>query len=241
MKDNRIKIKTKMKKVYKEPRISVNPLCEYVVSATASKRNSIIKQSKTPISFITKWYNKAEDILSFYLANVRDSPKILSMEANRLQTDLYTDEMERKYAHASADAINSFLKKEKSARTILSAYALETAVNENKHKFILKGVQISLRPELILRDNQGKEQLGFVKFYFSKNDLLTQERGEAMACLIKYYFEQEFAYAFKPENCLVIDVFAGEFISAPKSHKRIIANIEASCLEIADRWDKVKV
>jgi hypothetical protein len=230
--------KRKPVKVYQDPRISVNPLCEYVDDASATRRTSIIKQCKRPVSYITKWYNDAEDILSFYLSKVRNDSKVLSVETQRLKAIAKThpDEMERKFALASATALNSFLAHELDIRTLLSPYHLDIAVNDSKHKFMLCGVQISLRPELILRDQEGKQQLGFVKFYFGKNEALTESRAELIACLTKYYFEQEFAFAFKPQHCLVLDVFTGRLWQAPKAHKRNLSNIEASLREIADRW-----
>ncbi|MGF7040088.1 hypothetical protein [Mucilaginibacter lappiensis] len=235
------KIKTKMKKVNEYPRISVNPLCEYVDEATASRRNSIIRQCKTPVSFITKWYNRAEDSLSSYLTNVRDEPAFLSIEADRMRNVIPFDVMEKKYAVASSDALKSFLKYELEVRHKLSSFKPEIAVHNPNHKFILSGVQISLRPELILRDENGKQQLGFVKFYFGKNEPLGKDRGESMACLTKHYFENEFGFNFKSEHCMVLDVYRGEIFTSPRAYKRILANIEAACKEIADRWDKVIV
>ncbi|MES2268770.1 MAG: hypothetical protein V4520_18545 [Bacteroidota bacterium] len=230
-----------MKKIYNDPRISVNPLCEYVLSTTASKRNSIIKQCKTPVPYITKWYNQAEEILSFYLAQIRDEPKVIYTEAHRLKVKSTDDKMEKKYATASYEALNAYLSHELNVRERLSNYKLEMAVHDSKHKFILKGVQISLRPELILRDLDGKEQLGFVKFYFCKTEPLSKDKGELMACLTKFYFEHEFGFKFTNENCIVLDVFNGQIFSAPKAFRRNISNIEASLVEIADRWDKVLV
>ncbi len=235
------KNKIKKKRIHENPRISVNLLCEYVDEATASRRNSIIKQSKSPIAFITKWYNRAEDALSYYLSEIRDEPTLLSLEAKRIRGIRSFDEMELKYAIASAEALLAFLKKEAWVRNKLSAFKPEIAVHNPNHKFILSGVQISLRPELILRDKEGKQQLGFVKFYFGKNEELGEDRGELMACLTKYYFEQEFGFSFKNDHCMVLDVYRGEIYTAPKAFKRNIANIEAACREIADRWDKVDI
>jgi len=218
------------------PRISVNPLCEYV-EATPSRRNSIIKQCKTPATFITKWYNRAEDILSFYLSEIRDDPKQLSIEIDRLRTSGYQD-MERKYAITSAFSLRSFLKHELAIREMLRPYTLAMSNNDIKHKFMLKGVQISLRPELILRDADGKQQLGFVKFYFGKEPL-SQNRGELMACLIRHYFQLEQGFDFNNQQCIIIDVYTGKIFQAPKSYKRRVADIEASCQEIADRWDRI--
>lgn len=228
-------------KINNEPRISVNPLCEYVVSASATKRNGIIRNCKRPLTFITKWYNTAEELLAFYLSNIRDEPKVLQTEIARIKTKKYADEMEEKYANASAEALHSFLGVELKIREVLAPFSVEMAVNDSKHKFINNGVKISLRPEIILRDCQGKQQLGFVKFYFSKCEPLGKDRGELMACLIKHYFEQEFAFKFKNQHCFVLDVYNGILYTSPNSFKKRISDINAACKEIADRWDRVLV
>lgn len=233
-----------MKKTSKfkdDPRISVNPLCEYVVEASASRRNSIIRNCKKPVTFITKWYNNAEDLLSFYLSEIRDDPKVLTVEISRLRTRFYGDDQEQKYGYASADALSSFLVNELSIRSEFAPYTLEMSVNSNKHKFIVNGVKISLRPELIVRDKSGKQQLGFVKFYFCKGESLSDRRAEYMAVLTKHYFEQEFGFTFKNQHCFVLDVYTGQLHVAPSASKRRLSDIEAACREIADRWDKVLV
>lgn len=217
----------------------MNPLCEYVVEATASRRNAIIKRCKFPSAYITKWYNEAEDILAFYLSEIRDDPKQLLIESERLRTASYDDDMERKYAKASSLALRSFLTQEDQVSMALALYTLEMSVNENKHKFMLKGVQISLRPELIVRDSEGKQQLGFVKFYFGKDEPLSESRGELMACLLRHYFELEHGLSFKTQHCMVLDVYRGRLFYAPKAFKRRVADIEASLQEIADRWAMV--
>ncbi len=225
-------------KIKKDPRISVNALCEYAL-ASPSKRLTILKKCKKPVPYITNWYNQAEDVLSFYLAEIRDDVSVLKVEAGRLRSKKAISPMDKKFNNACADALQAFIKDDKSVRNILSPYKPEIAVNDTKHKFIVNGVQISLRPELILRDLQGKQQLGFVKFYFGKNEELTQEKGELIACLTKYYFEQEYGFTLKSKDCLVLDVYRGEMYSAPNAYKRAIANIKAALSEILDRWDKI--
>ena len=220
--------------------MALNPLCEYVSEATASRRNSIIKKSKAPVTFITRWYNKAEDILAYYLSEIRDDPEYLKLEIDRLRTGHHSDEMERKYAITSAFSLRSFLVNELSIRKILSPFRLFIAINDTQHKFILRGVQISLRPELIVRDSLGRQQLGFIKFYFGKEPL-SNARGELMACLTKHYFQLEHGFNFDNQHCMVIDVYRGQIFYAPKAFKRRVADIEASCQEIADRWDKISL
>jgi len=220
---------------YSTPRISVNPLCEYVY-ATATRRGSIIKNSKEKPTYMTVRYNHAEEILSFYLAQSTVDVKILTDQIYSLNTIKYKSDFEKRCATISAEALSAFLRKESYVKKILSLYKSFMTIEETKHKLIINGVQISIRPEIILRDTLGKQQLGFVKFYFSKSVPLTQERAELIACVGKHYFESEHHLPLLNKNCFVLDVFRGEIFSAPKSHVKRMNDIYASCQEIADRW-----
>lgn len=231
----------KKTKVYPNHRISVNPLCEYVAEAGPARRNSIIKQCKKPIPYIVKLYNDAEDIISLYLSVVKDNPKLLVREASRLLAGPFKDDNDKKCAQASAGALKAFKLKELALRGVFETYVLGSATDDTHHKFMMNGVQISLRPELIVRAPDGKQQLGFIKLYFSKGTPLSKERAEMIACLTKNYFEEEFGFGFKPEHCFVLDVFEGKLYNAPKAYKRSLANIKAACQEIADRWHSVEV
>lgn len=228
-------------KVNEDPRITVNPLCEYVDNASPARRFSIIKQSKKPLPYVTRWYNQADELLSFYLSAIKDDPKVLRTEIGRLVTRNYGTDTERKYANASAEALSSFLTNESRSRKEFEAFTLEMAVHNPKHKFMIEGVKVSLRPELLIRDSAGKEQLGFVKFYFCKSEPLEEERAFLMACLVRYYFEQEYGFNFKNEHCFVLDVYTGALYNHPTAYKKRLSDIKAACKEIADRWGKVTV
>lgn len=236
-----MEFKTKIRslRVNRFPRISVNPLCEYI-EASASRRTSIIRQSKTLPTFITRWYNQAEDILAFYLSEIRDDSRVLSIEIERLKSLSYTkDENERKYGLASAESLSSFLTYHSNIQELFSKYDVTMAVYDSKHKLSINGVQISIRPELLLRSRVDGKEIGFVKFYFSKMESLSKDRGELMACLGKEYFSRIYSLSFKNSDCIILDVYRGKVFTAPRASVKRIADIEASCQEISDRWDRV--
>lgn len=222
----------------KRPRISLNPLCEYV-EAGPYRRSSIIKNSKEPPLYITRYYNVGEELLTRYLSQVRDKPIFLRLHSSRLRLLSHNNDSEAKNAKFSSEALLSFLSHEKSIRKKLSAYSIETSLNDNTNKVIINGVQISIRPELLLRDSEGKQQLGFMKLYFSKTEPLTRDRAELIATVGKHYFETEKGIMLNSKHCMVLDVFRGTLFNAPKSFKRRIWDIEAACQEIFDRWDMI--
>jgi hypothetical protein len=225
-------------KYHLNPRMGINPLCEYVYLSSASRRSTIIKNAKEKPTFVVKRYNEAEDFLSYFLASKCDS-KLLLEHIKSLRTGYYAKEFERDCAHYSADALEGFFRNGLWLTGLMENYDLEVSLNQTTHKIIISGVQISIRPELILYKKGTKERVGFLKLYISKTKPLESHHGELVACLGKSYFLEEHTLNFHSDCCLVLDVFRGELITAPKAFKKRMSDITASCKEIADRWDLV--
>ena len=223
---------------YKDPRIGINPLAQYTDGATATRRSSIIKNAKDKPLFIVRRYNEAEEFLAHFLASGASS-RLLADHITTLRTGFYFKDSDRENASYSADALQAFYKNGLWLPGLLSAYNIDVTVHENAHKTIVEGVQVSLRPELMLRDKKSGEQIGFVKFHFSKTRPLPSSQAELIACFGKHYFESEHTLVFKASNCLVLDVFTGGITQAPKAFAKRLSDIKASCREIADRWHLV--
>lgn len=225
-------------KTYKEPRLGIISLCEYQ-SASAVRRNTIIKNAKEVPSYIVRRYNEAEDFLTHFLIAKGDS-RFLMDHIHSLRNSYYDKQSDKDCAHSCADALEGFLQKGFWFNSFLDQFALECSLPYAHNKMIIKGVQVSIRPELILRAKDGRQQLGFVKLYFSKSKPLTQMMGELITCVGKHYYMEEYNMVFKENNCLVFDVFRGQLYAAPRAFKKRMSDVNASCSEIADRWHLVK-
>lgn len=223
---------------YKDPRIAINPLSQYTDGATAIRRASIIKNAKEKPTFLVRRYNEAEEFLAHFLATGARS-QLLSDHITTLRTSYYSKDFDKECAQNSADALQAFYINGLWLPGLLSKYAIDVTVHENAHKTIIEGVQVSVRPELILRDKKSGERVGFVKFHFSKTKPIPASQAELVACFGKYYFESEHTLVFKANNCFVLDVFTGEVTQAPKAFAKRLLYIKASCREIADRWHLV--
>lgn len=223
---------------YKNPRIGINSLAQYTGGATATRRSSIIKNAKDNPLFIIRRYNEAEEFLAHFLASGASS-QMLNDHITTLKTSYYFKDSDKENAAHSADVLHAFYKNGLWLSGLLSSYTIDVTVHENAHKTIVEGVQVSLRPELMLSDKQSGERVGFVKFYFSKTRPLPSNQAELIACFGKYYFESEHTLVFKANNCFVLDVFSGAMTQAPKAFTKRLLDIQASCKEIADRWDLV--
>ena len=224
-------------RVYATPRMSVNMLGEYV-NASASRRNAIIKDSRIVPTYIAKRYNYASDIISKYISSGKSDINLLRKEIVLLKTGTYSSKYEKEMAMFSVEAVSAFLNHADVITNIFESSKLEASIHFNFHKINLEGVEISIRPEIILKSSKTKEIIGFIKLYFSKNNELDLDRGDFITCLGRNYFNEGHSLNLAEKNCFVLDVFRGELMTAPRAFKRRMSDISASCREISDRWDR---
>lgn len=225
-------------RVYTTPRMSIKMLCEYVVKASASRRSSIIKDSSIVPTYIAKRYNSAAEAVAGFLSQPNSDLKSLMNELGYLKTKSYNSKYEREMAMLSIQALYSFAPHAISFKEILSGFKVEQANHFNYHKLSIEGVEISIRPELIIRNILNNEIIGFIKLYFSKTEPLDPESAALITCLGRNYFNETHSLNMSEKNCFVLDVFRGELSTAPKSFKKRMSDISAACREIADRWSR---
>jgi len=228
--------------VVKQPKISAKQLCEYA-EATANGRLSILKACKIKkpgIIAISRRYNEAEELICTFMAHSRGFFSVLKDYAKDLKKKSSTKiDKEKENLEACAEALEAFYQLDAKVQHQFADMLLRCTLSDRTHKFMLGNVTISIRPELMTSADSGLSECGFVKLYFGKTTALTKTMGENMATLGKYYFQHVRKKDFERENCIVIDVFAGQIYHAPKAEKRTLKNLEACCAEIADRWEKI--
>ena len=221
----------------KEPRMSAKMLCEYA-EASALTRASIIKDCKFKKPFITSRYNLAEEFASEFLSKAIEYPEILKSRAKDLiKLSKTLTGYKEEHILSCSFALNMLYNMHDKLH-VLQPFVLRTEENISR-KMKLREVQVSIRPELMLYEDEGLTYSGFVKLYFGKTTPLRKTVAESMACLGKYYFKEKESLDFKNKHCFVIDVCAGQIYTAPTTFKRTIAQLEACCSEIKDRWDRI--
>lgn len=229
--------KTINQRVYENPRMSLKMICEYV-KASASRRSTIIRDSCIVPTFIAKRYNLASDVIAMFLSINEPDISLLRDQVIAIERSKYSSENEQSMALLSGEAIRKFIDHSSSIESVLDYFEVEATSHVHYHKFKVEGVEISIRPELLLRSHQTNDIVGFVKLYFSKGTPLDDETAGLITCLGKNYFNETHSLNLPEQNCFVLDVFRGEISTAPRAYKRRMSDIFASCREIADRWHR---
>lgn len=219
-----------------KPKISLNKLGEYL-DATPSRRKKIIQDQQNPKAFITIRYQDARENITGFLANNMVDEAGFLEAAQDLRDTIGGTEFSLQDKRNSADAMENFL--EVSDSISLDGLVAEKVDKTTSSVIEFAGVDVSIRPDVILKDKETGDVKGAVKLHFPKTTPLTEKSAPYVAAVLKVYLGAEDADShIQPENCYVIDISTKKVFKAGKAHKNRIRDIEAACEEIEARWKK---
>jgi len=218
------------------PRISVNKLGEYLVSPPL-RRQGILERQKYPSALVAAHYEPARRIIIALLTGR------LSRQLALLRVDAWTSathfesDYARHRAHGCADAVMRFL----ALRPRLEFEGTEVHVPVAHDKLQLHGVDVSIQPDVLLqgRDDRGRDVVGAIKLHFPKTHPLTPASAEYVATMLHVYLREVATVRAEPSLCVVVDVFSGTIVHAPRAYRRRLRDIGAACQEISMAWPRV--
>lgn len=217
------------------PRISVNKLAEYML-ASPSRRRGIIRDQKQPLDFVVARYTPVYEAVAISLVAGGDIGPI----RERLKTlyDATPDTVwKAQDMQLSVEALEAFL--DFVDEIDLSGFDVSRAPDPSR-LMDMGGVELSVRPELHLRDKSGSIA-GLLKIYISKTHPLDDEAAQYAGTVVHQYASEVLGNG-KPldhRQCFVVDLFARTVHVAPRAFKRRRENLLAACEEIAHRWPAV--
>jgi hypothetical protein len=221
---------------HKAPRISVNKLGEYM-TATPLRRRRIIFDQQRPKTFIVPRYTEAQEAITKYLVGGKQDTALLASEIERLSGAPSATEWEAQRKRLCAEALERFL--DVADEIDLSDQTLSAGGNDQP-RLQVGGLDVSVRPEVIVRatNRSGEAAGGALKLYFSKTIPLNQEGGEYIAAMVYQFVDTHVTPGHADSRiCRVIDVFGGQFFTAPRAVARRRRELWAACEEIARAWE----
>ena len=193
--------------------MTFSSLCEYL-SASPVRQISILKDQKYPKTSIVKSYSSAiQQIQSLAVDKRPLNPQATGIEPHEQEV--------------LEELLNN-------SWSFPSQRASRPATKMNPMK--VKGVEISVFPDLLLSDKSGKVS-GSLKFYMSKSKELDAEVARWMASFLYCYkCEVEKDTSAHPNLCMIYNARTDEYFEAGKSYKRLFQNIEGACQFIGALW-----
>lgn len=225
-----------------KPSISVNKLGEYILSKGARQRKILHDRKYPDPDFQMGMYHReAAEAVAAYLAAGAIDPSPLDNALHALE-QIATDKIgTARRINANIDALERF-------SGMLDDIDLKNAEPElgahNPAKLVYHGVEISVRPEIVLRATvKGKNYVGALKLHFSKTHPHNEESAGFVSAAVSEYCRMHIVgYSdaiVNPAFCQVIDVASGRVFPGVKSTKQRLADISAECQNIAALWPTI--
>jgi len=217
------------------PRMSLNKLGEYLTANMPGRRRSIIKDQRKPKDFVVARYTKAEQAIKEYFTTHKPNTDQLRRAIASLSTMAHQESWEGKTADLCTNALISFLNIAEQVPTN-GCRPVEGSNLVPKHN--VAGLNISVRPEVLLADPKSGAIVGGIKLYLGKTHPLSDNAMTIVSTVLYRFLAETMSSEsmVAPQNCFVVDVFAGKVMQAPKTYKRNMQHVRAACNEIATLW-----
>lgn len=221
-----------------EPRISANKLAEYLIRR-AAKQRKLLHERKYPDPDFNQgaYYREAAEAATLFVADGADDVPKLMQRIQVLQQQNPEKVGTARRLKSNIDALQKF-------EGMLDELDLKGGVPElgtNKATpLVYYGVQVSVRPEIILRCSgpKGKKYIGALKFNFSTGFVHNEESAGYVSAMVQEYLRQHVVSdeVIKSDLCQVIDVGGQNIFPGVKSTAQRLADVEAECQNIAGLW-----
>jgi hypothetical protein len=119
---------------------------------------------------------------------------------------------------------------------ILEKHTLENNLHRRRNKIVKNDVSIGAVSDMLLLDQSGVKQVGFLKFNFESNKL-KREEAEAKLFVLQNFYDQK-GLKLDPKNCILVDVIAWRTYSVADVADAEI-QINQATLTIRDSWDLI--
>ncbi|MCH9686675.1 MAG: hypothetical protein K0V04_34905 [Deltaproteobacteria bacterium] len=202
------------------------------------RRQCIIERQKYPCAFIGSYYETARAAIIDFIVGHIDRATLLRRAEQAVAADHEsTYAMHR--AHGCADAILRFVDLEPR----LDLLGLTPIHLQAHDKLDVEGVDVSVYPDIVLvgRDAKNRDQVGAIKLHFPKKHPHTEASAQYVATLLRMHAMMAMSERGRviEDACIVVDVFAGRILTAPRGYRRRWRDIGAACLEIRQAWPSV--
>jgi len=213
----------------RHPRISISKLAEYM-SASASRRRSIIRDQREPPEVKTLHCKHARTAVASYIAS--QDPGILHRMIEALAHQSPRTAWQEREIPLNVTALHRALKLPLPDFTDVR---IERS-SQDRTAMPIGGVRVVVRPDLLLRGDKDGRVIGAINLYFVKGVPLTDAAGAFVTTVLRQFVELAYQTEPQRQRCIFIDVFAGKIHTAPAAIKQRMKDLEAACEEIAGRW-----
>jgi hypothetical protein len=221
--------------------ISVNKLAEFIVKRSARQRQIVYDRKYPDPDFnMGNYHREVREAVSRYLADGAIDPSIIRSALKSLRQQPTDKIGTGRRINANIDALESF--SEMLDEIDLDDFEVTLGEHAAK-KLVFHNVEVSVRPEMILRKKvKGKNLVGAIKLHFSKTFPHTEESAGYVAAVLQEYLDVhlvEDGEIVHPPSCFVIDTASKRVYRGVKATTKRMQDVEAACQHIRALWESL--
>lgn len=217
----------------------MNHISDYLATSYATQRTKLICAAKFPKKIEVAAYTQIRRQLKAALTKPDFDRDGLDFLADRLESKALTETgYNRSEALRCANAVRAFqatFQPKKFARYDISASTKTIAKK-------VAGVKVNVTLDAMVTEtrNDATSAGGLVLLYaFSADRSDVKDRLSAMSGLVLWALEGGQMPPL-PRLCMAVDLAETSVVKASASHERFRQRVEASCSEVAARWDDIE-
>ena len=225
----------------KNPAISVNKLGEYLVSRAARQR-ALLRQRKNPDPDFTlgAFHREAVDAIQEYLADGAIDTRPIENALNSLNQKTPEKIGTIRRIGSNIERLEGFME-------MLDDVDFKNASTEAGRKsgsMKIRGVEISVRPEIVLRGRgpRGQDLIGAMKLQMSASTNFSEEAAGYVSAAVQEYCKRFLVHnneVVHAPYCQVIDVGNRIVHAGVKATAKRMRDIEAECQNIIALWPSI--
>ncbi len=228
-------VRLRAPRVNKDPRISVNKLGEYLVKK-ANRQKMILRDQKFPQDFVTIYYKDAQEAISQFLAGNMEDITILERKKQSLEQSPVSTVQSMRKVTGNIEAIDTFM----NMVDDIDFKGGKPRLGEASAKMLIRGVEVSMRPEIILTGTgtKHKKLIGGVKLHFNKTHPLDEEACGYVSTAMQMYCDTTLQHEGVSYSgyCIVIDIASGTVRPGVTASAQRKKDIE----QIANLWPSIR-
>jgi hypothetical protein len=229
-------------KMPKSPTITINRLAIYINSKSAKQRDILHERKYPDPEFnMGQYHSDSRNAISQYLADGADDTNGLHNTIKQLKQSSTPKVGAQRRINSNIDVLEKFLDMLDSVDFAGGEPALG---QHSPSKLTVHNVQISVRPEIVLRGAgpKGKKYVGAMKLQLSNSNAFTEEMAGYASAVIQEYCktflcsEDEIVHA---PYCQIVDVGSKIVFPGVKSTTARLKDVNAACHNIVDLWPSI--
>lgn len=220
------------------PRISVNKLAEFM-TAKAGRQRQILRDQKYPTDYKGMYHKEAAEAISICVASNLENIGVVERAIASLEQISPEKIGTQRRVAANIDALEAFLQM---LDEVDMTGATPSLGEHAPPKHSIQNVEISVRPEIILRGN-GKAGpiIGAMKLHFPTTFALNPVTAGYVSAVCQEWAKSHLdadATVWGP-YCNVVDIGSRQFYPGVKTTVARMRDVEAACQNIAALWPTI--